>query len=119
MARCSGSDSSGSPDRAGPDAAEVDELDLGQHGARVRALGRARAAELAASREHLGLERRRRRAEHADRAGAVRAEDGHVARVVAHALFLLERAVVLFVDDDEPERRRPARRARSARRWRR
>ena len=59
---------------------------------------------LAGARELLGLERRRRAAEHAHGAEHVRAEDRHVARVVANALFLLERRVVLLVDDDEAER---------------
>ena len=48
---------------------------------------------------------------------AVRAEDRHVARVVADALLLLERRVVLLVDDDEPELRARARTARCGRRW--
>ena len=51
----------------------------------------------------LALERRGGAAEHAHTAGAVGAPDGHVARVVAHALLLLEARVVLLVDDDEPE----------------
>ena len=85
------------------DAPKVDDLDLGEHGRRVRAIGKDEARELVAANEHLGLERRRGRAEHRDRRRAVRAEDRHVARVVAHALLLLERGVVLFVDDDEAE----------------
>ena len=70
------------------------------------------ALEPARHRVVVGLHRRRRRAEHDQRAGALRAHDRHVAAVVARALFLLVRAVVLLVDDDqaEPVERREDRR---------
>ncbi len=50
------------------------------------------------------LERRRRGAEHHRSTGALRAQDGEVARRIAEAAFvLLERGVVFLVDDDEAE----------------
>src|SRR5262249_61157908 len=51
----------------------------------------------------VGPLRRARRAENDQRAGALRAHDRDVAGVVARALLLLVRAVVLLVDDDQPE----------------
>ena len=54
--------------------------------------------------EQLALERGRGAPENAHAPGAARAPDRHVARVVAHPLFLLEARVVLLVDDDEPQR---------------
>jgi hypothetical protein len=49
------------------------------------------------------LQRWRRRAEHDRDAAFARAKDGDVARRVAHAVLLLERGVVLLVDDDQAE----------------
>ena len=83
------------------------------------AVGQAQLGRSPRARQELALERGRRAAEHAHAAGAVRAQDRHVARVVADALLLLEARVVLLVDDDEPERGAPVRRARCGRRWRR
>ena len=51
----------------------------------------------------IALHRRRRRAENGERASLPRAHDGDIAAVVARRLFLLVRAVVLFVDDDQPD----------------
>ena len=51
----------------------------------------------------VGLHRRRRRAEHDERARVLRADDRDVAAVVARALVLLVRGVVLLVDDDQAE----------------
>ena len=72
--------------------------------------------ELAADHVLQGLERGRRRAEHDGHAGALRAQDGEVARRIAEAaLVLLERRVVFLVDDDDAEigDRREHRRARA------
>src|SRR5439155_3092801 len=88
---------------ARPDAPQIDELDLRQNRRLVRPRGELETRELSFSAEHLRFERRRRRTEHGNGARAMRPEDSHVARVVARSLFLLERAVVLLVDDDEPE----------------
>ncbi len=49
------------------------------------------------------LQRGRRRAEHDRNAARVGAEDGNIARRIAHAILLLERGVVLFVDNDQAE----------------
>ena len=49
------------------------------------------------------FERRRRRTEDDGDAQRVGTEDRHVARRIAHAVLLLERGVVLFVDDDQPQ----------------
>mgnify|MGYP003693615585 CR=1 FL=1 len=57
----------------------------------------------AALRVNQRLERRRCAAEHHGDVALARAPDGDVAAVIANALLLLERRVVLFVDDDEPE----------------
>jgi hypothetical protein len=51
------------------------------------------------------LERRRGGAEHHRHAALPRAPDRDVAAMVANAILLLERGIVLFVDDDEPEAR--------------
>ena len=61
------------------------------------------------------FERRRRRGQHDRRADQARAHHRHVARVVADALFLLERGVVLLVDHDQAEvgERQEQRRARA------
>ena len=90
---------------------------------RPSGIGRAVGRSVSTSRRYVtalgvrvALEARRRRAEHAHGAGALRAHERHVARVVAHALVLLERAVVLLVDDDHAEVRRAARTPPSARR---
>src|SRR5439155_19151531 len=58
---------------------------------------------LAGHRIVVRLPRRRRRSEDDERAGALRADNGDVAAVVARDLFLLVRAVVLLVDDDEAD----------------
>ena len=73
-----------------------------------RARGSARACEhqapvAAVARVRERLERRRGRAEHDGDAARMRAPHRDVARVVAHAVLLLVRAVVLLVDDDERE----------------
>ena len=63
-----------------------------------------------------GLERGSRRAQHDGHRGALRAQDGEIARRIAKAaLVLLERGVVFFVDDDDAEigDRREHRRARA------
>ena len=74
---------------------------------------------LAGHRVVVALHRRRRRAEHDQRAGALRAHDRDVAAVVARALLLLVRAVVLLVDDDQADVARAARTPPSACRRRR
>src|SRR5207249_10393321 len=58
---------------------------------------------LAGHRAIVALHRWRGRTQHGERAGPLRADDGDVTAVVARALVLLVRGVVLFVDDDEPE----------------
>ena len=54
------------------------------------------------------FQRRRRRAEHDRNAEPLRAHDRQVARGVAEAFLLLERAVVLLVDDDQARPRERA-----------
>ncbi len=51
------------------------------------------------------LQGRRRRAEHDRDAALPRPPHGNVAPVIAHAFLLLERCIVLFIDDDETEAR--------------
>ena len=86
----------------------------GPAAARARGSARARQRRAADSGPRCacahGLERRRRAAEH-DRARRARCarQIGDVARVIAHAVLLLVRGVVLLVDDDERERAAAAR----------
>jgi hypothetical protein len=85
----------------------VDALHGRQAGVGHRALAQ-REQRVARRRARIGrvrpaLQRRRRRTEHDRNAAFARAEDGDVARRVAHAVLLLERGVVLLVDDDQPE----------------
>ncbi len=65
----------------------------------------------------VGLHRWRGRAEHDDGIRCTRTTHRRVAAVVAHAVFLLERGIVLFVDDHHAEARlrREHRRARAER----
>ena len=51
----------------------------------------------------LGLNRRCRRGEHDRDVGATRANHGHVAGVITHAVLLLVGRIVLLIDDDEAE----------------
>jgi hypothetical protein len=97
------------------DAADVDQGDHRQGGLAVGAIGQAQLGQLAGARQVHRLQRGRGRAEHHHGASAVGAQDGHVARVVAHALVLLEGAVVLLVHHHQPEvgHRREQRRARA------
>src|SRR6185503_17579171 len=76
--------------------APVDDLDLRQR-ARADALGQPQQPVLAGEAVRVRLERRRRRAEHGQRSFELRAIHGHVARVVARALFLLVGRLVLLV----------------------
>ncbi|MBE7452555.1 MAG: hypothetical protein HS111_27850 [Kofleriaceae bacterium] len=98
----------------GQPAPEVDDLDRRQRGARGAA-GHDQEPEAAGAGGGVGLEARGGRAQDGDGAGALGADQGDVAAVVAHALVLLERAVVLLVDDDHPQvgDRREHRRARA------
>ncbi len=59
------------------------------------------------------FQRRRGRAQEHRHAFELRPLDGHVAGVIARRCLLLERALVLFIDDDQPQspRRRKDRRA--------
>ena len=53
----------------------------------------------------VGLQRWRRRPEHDRYAFVLGAKHGKVARRIAHALLLLERRIVLFIDHDQPQTR--------------
>ena len=63
----------------------------------VRAFGQHEPHEPPRLHRVKALERRRRAAEHTHGSGALRAQERHVAGVVAHAFFLLERSVLLLV----------------------
>ena len=82
--------------------AQVHQLDPG-HRPIVDAAGEVQFLVAATPRVLERLQRRRGRAEHAHRAGALGAHHRQVARVVAQLLFLLERRVVLLVDHHHPE----------------
>ena len=82
--------------------AHVDGDDIGQFGARVAA-GQRDAAVAPGARVDVALDRRRGRGQHDRELADVGAHHGHVARLVVHAVVLLEAAVVLLVDDDEAE----------------
>ena len=83
-------------------AAQIDDLDLG-HGGAGGARGQRKQADSALVGSMVRLDRGRGAPEDAHRTGVLRPEQGHVAGVIAKALVLLERRVVLFVDDDQPE----------------
>ena len=90
------------PRRAFSVAAQVDDLDLGHRGA----CGARRQREQPDSPlvgPMVGLDRRRRAPEHAHRTCVLRPKQRHVASMVAKALVLLERRVVLLVDDDQSQ----------------
>ena len=83
-------------------AGEIDRLDGGQ----VRTAEPLRQMQppiTPAPRIHLGLDRGRRRRQHHGDFGDVGAHHRHVAGVIVHAVLLLVRGVVLFIDDDEAE----------------
>jgi hypothetical protein len=100
----------------GAERAQVDDRDLGQRPAGGPCHQRHQLV-APGGRRGVRLEAGRGRAEHAHRAGALRPHQRDVAAVVAHALVLLERAVVLLVDHDDAEvvHRREHRRARAHR----
>ena len=101
---------------AGRMAAQVDDGHLGER-PRRRPFGERQAHEPAARDVVRALQRRRGRAEDRQRAGVLRADQRQIAPVVAHAFFLLERGIVLLVDDHHAERphRREHRGARAER----
>ena len=78
---------------------------VGLAGRRDRTLRQLLPAITSALRMDERLERRRRGAEHHRHAPLPRAPDRDVAAMVANAVLLLERRIVLLVDDDEPEPR--------------
>jgi hypothetical protein len=84
-------------------ALQIDEAHCGQVGARHRALRQLELLVAAGLVVVPGLERRRRGAEDDRAGGELRPIDGRVARRVAQPLLLLERGVVLLVDDDQGE----------------
>ncbi len=82
--------------------AHIDGHDIGQLDAGIAAR-QDHAAVAAGARIDVALDGRRgRRQDHRELA-EIGAHHSHVARLVVHAVFLLEAAVVLFVDDDETE----------------
>ena len=83
--------------------------------ARVHPLRQAQRAQLALVRPAQRLERRRGAAQHAHRARLLRPHQRKVARVVAEPVLLLERGVVLLVDDDDAQVARPVPRPRCGR----
>ena len=83
-------------------AAHVDGVDGGQR-APCDPFGQCEVVELAAAGEGEGLEGGRCRAEHDGDAELGAEDESEVAGVVADAVFLLEAAVVLFVDDEQSE----------------
>ena len=95
-------------------AAKVLHDDLGQRAGACALLQRQQLID-AATRLADGLQRRRRRTEHDGSALDLAARDRHLARVVARRAVLLERRLVLFVEDDEAEvlQRREQRRTRA------
>ena len=101
---------------AGRMTAQVDDRHLRQRPGR-RPLGERQTHEPAARDVLRALQRRRGRAEDRQRAGVLRAHHRQIAPVVADALLLLERGIVLLVDDHHAERphRREDRRARAER----
>ncbi len=95
-------------------APQIDDGDRGQRGAAVPA--RQHGVAIASARGiGDGFERRGRRSEHRRDRAEMGADHGHVARLIDDALVLLERSVVLLVDDDEAElgERQEQRRARA------
>ncbi len=86
-----------------------DEPDRRRCGARIGTMLEEEARIAPGARVRVALERRRGAAEHDRNAEPVRAPHGGVARVIADAIVLLVRAVVLLVDDDEREPRQRAR----------
>ena len=102
----------GEPVAAARAASSGDAFDAGRP--RVDALGQLDERVAPARRVVIALERRRRRPEDDRHPALARAHDGQVARRVAEAFGLLERGVVLFVDDDQPQLRAAARTPRAA-----
>ena len=81
---------------------EVDDFDLGKTLSRRPARQRDQAKSALGS-AVIGLERGGRATEHADRARIPCSQQSHVASMVSKAVVLLERGVMLFVDDDDAE----------------
>ena len=82
--------------------AHVDDGDCGQRPVEDAAL-EDHALVFARHRVVIALHRRRRRSEDDERARPLTADDGDVAAVVARALVLLVRGVVLLVDDNQAD----------------
>ena len=88
---------------AGTDTSQVDEFDPRQHGAGASALRQGEAIDPLLAHGEFARKGRRSRPEDRHCTGAVGAQQRHVASVVSHALFLLERPIVLLVNADQAE----------------
>jgi hypothetical protein len=82
-------------------AAEIDDLDIGHGGAGGTGWQR-KQANSAVRGAMIRLDRGRSAPKDAHCARVLRPEQGHVTGVIAKTLVLLERRVVLFVNDDQP-----------------
>ncbi len=104
------------PSGTGRMAAQIDDRHLRQR-PRRRPLGERQTREPPARDVVRALQRRRGRPEDRQRAGLLRAHHRQIAPVVADAFLLLERGIVLLVDDHHAERphRREHRRPRAER----
>src|SRR5262249_12116305 len=80
-----------------------DESKQGKRRPRIRAPWKREQAIASRLRVHEGLERRRRAAEDDGNAALAGTPHRNVTRLVANAILLLERSVVLFVDHDQRE----------------
>ena len=81
---------------------EVDARDFRQLRA-GEAAGQMHMAVAAGARIDVAFDRRRGRGQNNRELAKVGAHDGHITRLIVHAIVLLEAGVVLFVDDDEAE----------------
>ena len=85
--------------------ASVEHMHGGQTGQRIRPQFQDRQPVTAIFRIRPGFQRRRSRTQHNGNGRLPGSHHGQITRRITHPVLLLERRVVLFVDDDQPQAR--------------